>query len=273
MSVATALSGFTPSANDVVKGRYQYTTYYNENGSSLWYGTLNSFEPGQGYMYQSKANGVKTLTFGGSKGEDIQANVVTDGNVFKPQSDTFANTMTVTAVVETEGEELRSDSYELAAFVGDECRGSVKLMFVAPLNRYVAFLTVFGEPGDEILFRLTDGKGTATATERCAFVTDGTLGSLTQPLILRFGNLGVEDNKMSSVSVYPNPVEKGQPVCIDVSASFGNAAVEVIDVMGKVLLTRSGVIQRIPAPDVPGVYTVRVTGEQGQTWHGKIIVK
>ena len=285
VSVATAMSGFTPAANDVIKGRFNYTTYYNENGSSLWYGTLNSLEPGQGYMYQSKGNSVKTLTFNTGRGEDAPSNVTTTGNVFQPQSSGYANTMTVTAVVDVDGEELRSERYELAAFCGDECRGSVKLMWIAPLNRYVAFLTVFGDTGDGITFRLTDGAGMATAAERCAFTADGALGTLTQPFTLRFGTLGVGEDNVASVMVFPNPVEKGQPFRVDLPESFGNATVEVVDVMGRVIgvyvcagrddvhIVSTTAAPTIPAPTVPGVYTVRITGEQGQTQYGKIIVK
>ncbi len=59
MSVATALSNLTPENGDVIKGKQGYATY---NGTG-WRGTMATLEPGQGYIYQSKATGDKTFTF------------------------------------------------------------------------------------------------------------------------------------------------------------------------------------------------------------------
>ena len=59
MSVSDAFSGLNPVVGDVVKSKTSSTTYYG-NG---WRGTLETLEPGQGYIYQSKAAGEKTFTF------------------------------------------------------------------------------------------------------------------------------------------------------------------------------------------------------------------
>ena len=59
MSVSDAFSGLNPVVGDVVKSKTSSTTYYS-NG---WRGSLGTLEPGQGYIYQSKAAGEKTFTF------------------------------------------------------------------------------------------------------------------------------------------------------------------------------------------------------------------
>ena len=59
MSVGEAFSGLNPVVGDVVKSKTGSTTYYS-NG---WRGSLGTLEPGQGYIYQSKATGEKTFTF------------------------------------------------------------------------------------------------------------------------------------------------------------------------------------------------------------------
>ena len=60
MSLSEAFAGITPAQGDVVKilggGSAMYT------GSS-WMGGLRNLEPGKGYIYNSKATGVKTFTF------------------------------------------------------------------------------------------------------------------------------------------------------------------------------------------------------------------
>ena len=61
MTVSEAFSGFTPTENDIVKGRDGFSVYTNNE----WRGSLNTFglEPGKGYLYDSKATSPKTFTF------------------------------------------------------------------------------------------------------------------------------------------------------------------------------------------------------------------
>ena len=197
----------------------------------MWYGTLNTLEPGKGYMYRSNSTTQKTLVFQTGRGETTMENVTTENNVFQPADGDFADNMTITAVLELDGEELRSDDYELAAFVGDECRGSVRLMYVEPVNRYVAFLTVFGEPSETLYFRLTDGTQTELSLEEIAFEADGMVGSLAEPKILCFGTTRVDENELPNLLVYPNPSNgvfniQGQGVRkIEVFNAFGQAVV------------------------------------------------
>ena len=58
--IATALANLTPENGDVIKGKQGYATY---NGTG-WRGTMTTLEPGQGYIYQSKATDDKTFTYG-----------------------------------------------------------------------------------------------------------------------------------------------------------------------------------------------------------------
>jgi hypothetical protein len=60
MSVGEAFSGLNPVVGDMVKSKTGSTTY----SGTRWRGTLETLEPGQGYIYQSKAAGEKTFTFG-----------------------------------------------------------------------------------------------------------------------------------------------------------------------------------------------------------------
>ena len=60
ISVTEAFAGLSPVVGDVVKSKTSSATYY----STGWRGELQTLEPGQGYMYQSKATGDKTFIFG-----------------------------------------------------------------------------------------------------------------------------------------------------------------------------------------------------------------
>jgi hypothetical protein len=63
MPVNDALANFTPVKNDIIKSKTGYTSF---NGTA-WRGTLTTLEPGQGYIYQSKAAGAQELNFSTNK--------------------------------------------------------------------------------------------------------------------------------------------------------------------------------------------------------------
>ena len=261
VSVENAMSGFTPVANDVIKGRNGYTTYIDYSGYTMWYGTLNTLEPGQGYMYQSYGSTPRTLVFQtGGKGE-LAANITAENNVFVPNDTEFANNMTVTAVIDIEGEELRSDDYELAAFVGDECRGSVKLMYVEPIGRYVAFLTVFGENEDNISFVLTDGTETQWSATQMSFSNDATIGTLTEPATICFGTLGLNDNVLSDAVVYPNPSSDVFNIRCE-----GITKIEVLNIYGQVVMSKEAGTDNLQIDlggNAAGAYMLRIYTNNG----------
>ncbi len=60
MSVNEAFSGLNPAVGDVVKSKEGSSSY---NGT-FWRGSVQTLEPGQGYIYQSKASDDKTFVFG-----------------------------------------------------------------------------------------------------------------------------------------------------------------------------------------------------------------
>lgn len=261
IGVEYALGDFMPETNDVIKGRFAYTMYYNENGSNLWFGSLNAFEPGQGYMYFSNSDEAKTLTFEVGRGQTSVPNVTGMDNIFRPSASRFADNMTLTAVVDMDGTELRSEDFEVDVFVGNECRGSAKLMYVAPIDRYVAFLTVFGNEDDELAFSLTDGTMTALSDNALRFASDGHLGTLTNPVVLHFGILGIDDNAQARVMVYPNPSNgvfniEGQ----------GIKRIDVFNAYGQVVLTEETVKETLQidlGDKAAGVYLLRVVTENG----------
>ena len=252
VGVNEALSGFTPKNNDIIKSKDGSATYSN----GTWSGTLNTLEPGQGYMYGSKSNAVKTLVYQtGSRGEATKANITPENNFYRPIAD-YADNMTIIAVIELDGEELRSDDYELAAFAGDECRGSVKLMYVESNDRYIAFLTVFGEQEEGLRFVLTDGENMNWSDDELAFAVDGMSGTLTEPATLRFG-ASVQDY----VNIFPNPSNgvfniKGK----------GIHKVSVIDAFGQVILSKEAandIMQIDLSSKAAGVYMLQVVTGNG----------
>ncbi|MBQ6307230.1 MAG: choice-of-anchor J domain-containing protein [Bacteroidales bacterium] len=60
MTLGAAFAGLNPVDGDVVKSQTGSSVYNDGN----WVGTVGTLEPGQGYLYYSKATSVKTFTFG-----------------------------------------------------------------------------------------------------------------------------------------------------------------------------------------------------------------
>ena len=263
VNVDAAMSGFTPENNDVIKGRNGFTTYYSDGNNTMWFGTLNVLESGKGYLYQSNSSDSKTLVFQTGRGEATGENVTTEHNNFQPADEDFADNMTITAVLELDGEELRSNEYELAAFVGNECRGSVKLMYVEPINRFIAFLTVFGESSEKLHFRLTDGTQTIISTDEVTFAVDGMIGSLAEPKTLHFGNTQVGENELSKVMVYPNPSKNVFNI-----QGLGIRKIEVFNVFGQAIIseeTSNDDVQIDLSRYADGCYMLRVVTDNGIT--------
>ena len=59
MTISAAFAGLNPVNGDAIKSNVGYSTF---NGTA-WIGVLDALEPGQGYIYHSKASNEKTFTF------------------------------------------------------------------------------------------------------------------------------------------------------------------------------------------------------------------
>ena len=261
LGVTAALSSFSPTVNDQIKGRYNFATYLgNYGGTDYWDGYLTTLEPGQGYMYKSNATTAKTLVYQTGSKTVLLPNGTTKDNFYTPVCEEYADNMTIIAEVEIDGTALRSE-YELAAFAGNECRGSVKLKYVEPLDRYLAFLMVFGDGEEALSFVLTDGEETLWSNESLMFTANGALGTPAEPLVLYFGTTGVDESEQARINIYPNPSNG----VFNVEGN-GIQRVEVLNAMGQTLFiqeTQDNRIQIDLSGKAKGMYLLRVVTENG----------
>ena len=261
-SLDEVMSGFTPEANDVIKGRNGSSTFISYGSYNFWYGTLTVLEPGQGYMYKSNGDETKTLTFQTERGNAV-GNAAKEDGFFTPNTADYSSNMLVTAVVEMDGQELRSEEYELAAFVGDECRGSVRLMYVEPLDRYVAFLLVYGDEPEEVRFVLTDGNEVVCSGDCLTYAPDGIEGTPTEPVTLHFGTLGLNESGQDVVNIFPNPSNGVFGI-----EGKGVRKIEVVDAYGQMILSKEtqNDFERIDlSGKADGLYLLRVVTSNGIT--------
>ena len=75
-------------------------------------------------------------------------------NHWEPDPHQYPFNMNVIGVVEINGIELAAEGFEVGAFCGDECRGSEMLTFYEGLDRYLVFMTIYGQSGDAFSFKL-----------------------------------------------------------------------------------------------------------------------
>ena len=208
-SITTALSGFAPQPNDMLKSQNDgYASYLEGYG---WYGALSTLNPGMGLMYKSFNSETVTFTYhiGGLKGE-LKPNQTTDNNHWVPNLTAYADNMSVMAVIELDGEELRGENYELAAFANGECRGSARLIYVAPLDRYIAFLTIAGNEASKLHFGLYDaetGEECFNSSNALTFEPDAVQGSFDSLYVVGFRNTTGVDTHKATLRLYPNPAK------------------------------------------------------------------
>ena len=110
-------------------------------------------------------------------------------NHWTPQSSGFEDNMTLTGVIQINGVEQQSTALEVGAFCGSQCRGSARAVLFPVTGRYVVLLTLFGNNGDQITFKLYDhNQGTELNLQSPGAVTFGSngLGSVINPYVLNF---------------------------------------------------------------------------------------
>ena len=280
MSVTDAFSNMTPSNGDMVKSQSDgYASYLGGYG---WYGSLQSIEPGMGLMYKSTNSNVVTFFYPEAMAKgDAPKNVTAENNHWVPCLKAYPDNMSVMAVVELDGMELRSEQYELAAFAEGECRGSVRLIYVEPIDRYVAFLNVAGEDPTYLHFGLYNsatGEEVFNNETLLGYQTNAMVGGFDQLYAIRFRETtGVEANS-HQLQVYPNPVAHGEMFSIGmVEAKEGPVRVEIINTLGVTVQSSTCAsvheTTSLKAPQEPGVYTLRISVNGVETCLHKLMVR
>lgn len=277
MGIDMAFSNLLPTFGDQVKIADSYANYYPGLGSSDWFGFLNTFTPGMGLLYYSNNTEPVTFTYPEiDRSTPSVKNVTFDDNHWTADRHAYPSNMTVTAVVELDNEELLSENYELAVFANGECRGSVKLTYVEPVNRYMALLVVTGEETTALqfgLYNIGTGEENFCSETFIDYNTNAIMGSPMEPFTVRFrSNTGV-DELGNRLQVYPNPIERGATFSLGMTE--GEVSVEIINAMGAVLRTENVTRQpaSIIAPTVAGIYTLRIITNSRNVYYEKLIVK
>ena len=276
-SIDSAFRNFTPTNGDQVKSQNAFSTYF----SGMWIGGLNTITPGMGLLYKSNNTGAVTLVYPEpNRSEELLVNITNESNHWTADYHAYPSNMTVMAVVELDDVELQGEHYELAAFSDGDCRGSARLMYVAPINRYVAFLTIVGDEASELRFSLyNDETGTVETQDITSlqYETNAIVGNLDNPFVVRFRSTTGVDEWANNVNIFPNPVSCGEQFSLGLPTveTLRATSVQIVNALGVVVetLRAMSVPANITAPKVAGVYTLRITVEGKGTCFRKLVVK
>jgi len=190
LPVQNALAGIDAQPGDIIKGQSGYAIYL---GSGGWAGTLTYLQVGGGYMYHSNNAVKQTLVYPSAAPQLLQRQTASPisfaGKMLMASIDVprwsvdpsrFSNTMTGTLIVMEGSSELHSEQIEIGAFSGNECRGSATLQYVPGEDKYIGFLMIYGEGGEEIKLKVYDHaseKEYDALNDAISFVADAIYGT------------------------------------------------------------------------------------------------
>lgn len=267
IEINAAMANYTPVNGSSIKSQSGVSTY---NGTE-WFGTLTQLEPGMGYKLNGPAQSFYYAP--ASKSDVIREVPATNwtANVHN-----YATNMNIFAVINLMGEEVTSDNYEVAAFAGD-CRGAVVPMFEETSGRHIAFMTISGNDGDNLEFRLLD-KETGdiyVAENNYTYMTDAMEGSLKQPYVLYFNRILSNQDIFANMKLFPNPVNHDAQLTISMPVVNGKMRVEVINALGVTVMTENVTSEQttLTLNVAPGIYTVKMLSSDKQLSIEKLIVK
>lgn len=261
MDINDALMTTAAEYEDMIVGKSGFSTFNGEK----WIGQLTELEPKQGYMYlsgrvkeiQYNAFGQDTRNFGQTESPKKESHWQVDKS-------RYASVMPVIAILtDADGYLMDGNKYDVAAFCGEECRG---------IGSYIdgyTFLTVYGNPGDEIIFRMiSDEEGDIFSAKNNVEFAEECLGTLSEPYMIggtRSGIEVVESDDKITISVVNNIliISGGQ---VDSIAIYDLEGVKKYkDIAPSSNRIRLDFLS-------PGIYVINVAGKSN-SYNQKIVIK
>ena len=211
MTVADAFAEFAV-CGDIIISQSAFAFYTG----SRWRGTLTTLEPGQGYMYHSATEVGRVFVFPEPNSQVSNSSVSAQYESHWPEfyHPDYRFNSPVVAAIRIGNDFIESndnwEDWEVAAFVGDECRGHAFMRYdseeFGDQNPVVELPVYYNNAGETVTFKLYD-HATGIEYSRCspsiALLTDQThvefyTGS-EDPVILSF----IDDSQVT-LSGYPH---------------------------------------------------------------------
>ena len=276
LEINEALTDLEAYEGDRFKAMDCYAEYHTGTG---WVGSLTTLYPGQGYMYHNMSNNAKSFIYHTNDTTSTKqgrgGNITTKDNFWQPNIHKYPSNMNVTSVIMLNDCEQRAEHLEIGAFCDGECRGSARPIYVEELDRYITFMTIYGENGDEITFRLYDALNNEIVSDYAdntlIFSSDAIVGSSTEVFEIEYNNIANASENSLNIGIYPNPGHTGEGVLIVTNTA--NSKAEVYNAIGtKVFESVFNDEERLSCFTQPGVYFIRVLTDEGEAYK-KIVIE
>lgn len=234
LPVTKALASLDPVNGDIIKGQISFAQYVAGVG---WVGNLNFLNTPNGYLIKmanadiltypgpedesniiggaTESRSIKPLGFAENKLTDIDTKVseVAAASHWSVIPQNFEFSMNAIAIVVNENtNNLLKDGDEVAAFVGNEVRGVGKAMYVAALDSYFLFMTMYAnKEGELVTFKYYSNQETKEydIIQNKGFAINAVWGKIETPVELTLATtVGTSDgteSKDDHLVIYPNP--------------------------------------------------------------------
>jgi hypothetical protein len=117
--------------------------------------------------------------------------------------------MTLIGMLKSNELNATTNTMELAAFVGNQVRGSCQAIYIPPFDAYLFFLTVYANSsGEQVQYQLFDSRTGAinTLNEAMFFSPDVHQGSIESPIPFTLQSTSTQESTLlQSFDVQPNP--------------------------------------------------------------------
>ena len=193
MTVDEALAAANPQKGDIVKSQTGVALY----GDYGWEGSLKALESGRGYLYYSNANDSTSFlypteaTASAAKARRSAAVANSQLSTFNSQLSIFnpvplglyPSNMTM-AIRLTDGKAV-VDTCEVAAFIGDECRGATRAS-----ENGLYYLVIAGDgAGQSMTLRTCIDGDIITIDNTQTYVSDANIGTSWEPYVINLNNV------------------------------------------------------------------------------------
>lgn len=265
-TLSAALTGITPSENDIIKSIDDFATFTGSN----WVGTLTQMKPGEGYLYY--ASNATSFKYPAMRAFPV----TTDPSVMTTRSysslwsydaHSAPDNTTLIGQLYADGSLTLEGTYTIGAFCGNECRG---------VGKYVdnkLFMTIHGTitNNETINFKAYENATGQEYDISESIVFNGQQeGSFTSPVALHIsGATGISEIS-DKYTIYPRPLR---------SRLFVNGETENIKSIHVLSTDGSVNISQVGYPEdgidvsilLTGVYVVAITQENGKVYYEKVI--
>ena len=184
MTVDEALAAANPKKGDIVKSQTGVALY----GDYGWEGSLKALESGRGYLYYSNANDTTSFLYPtetvASARMAVPRRAPEDLRIFNPvPQGLYPSNMTM-AIQLRDGDAV-VDTAEVAAFIGDECRGATRAS-----DNGLYYLVISGDGAGQPMTLRTCLDGEIIDIDNTQmYVSDANIGTSWEPYVIDLKNV------------------------------------------------------------------------------------